>query len=798
MADDFIDPTVSVASADAGKNTSGDFVDPTLSRQSLSAAPPGFRPPPAYNSEGSMKDAAGFFDTIKASLAPDVKDQIKHYSQSMGIPENRFDTMDGNIVYADQEGTYHRVTPSVFGGGGPVDTFKRAGNWLASQIGPAIPSFAGAGAGIAPGVGPWSVPVAAGAAGVADVARQGISNSLIGKDVMDIDWMNSAGHAAMGGVGQGGGVLLNKLMTRNPMGIGAFDRANALDPATRQRVSDLMAEAKTRGIDLSGGQATGLRSLMARERNLGRYDETTDLMYDFARKQREKQIPAAIRAEISNISPKSGEAAVKSFREGAEGVVDASIERRTAASDPIYKEAFQGGSIAPLEDQLRSSLQKATGAKGQIAKEIAQIESDSPGALISKGAAGAETRARYMDLHKQLAQAEADRVSVMEMFKRAQGDAAANAPGAVWNPRIQQFLDDPITKSGLARGIEIQRLEALAKGEKFNPTEYAITGVDDAGKPIVGSVPNMRTLDSVKNGLDAIIQEEKNALTGKPTRYGRAVDMARRSFLSEIDEISPTYARARATFAADSTGLDDLLEGGVGFVNKMTGMDRQNIVNRVFSAQNITPEGVARARNQFAMAGKLDDWNAGISSFLSDKLADAMKVNTSGSMGNVPGKFYTSIWGDERQQAIVKAALDPQRVKSIEKFMEVINAASRSLPEGSPTATDLMASSGSQTVSNGLKVAGKIASPGAWLNVGDEVVKGIDALRTPGERIRLAKALTSGDYDKQLSRLRMLPPNGQRASSAAGQILTSMGIGSTGVRVPSDFAAPGMQPQYQR
>ena len=71
----------------------------------------------------------------------------------------------------------------------------------------------------------------------------------------------------------------------------------------------------------------------------------------------------------------------------------------------------------------------------------------------------------------------------------------------------------------------------------------------------------MRLLEAAKKGLDAIIQDERNPITGKLTEYGRAVDMARRAFLQQIDEANPTYKAARAAFSGPSRSLQVLDEG---------------------------------------------------------------------------------------------------------------------------------------------------------------------------------------------------------------------------------------------
>lgn len=730
--DEFTDPTIGAAPQVKGRGEAlPDFVDPTVGGLSLRSATPGPNTRQGYDVGDSPKKGAGFFETMKASLAPNVPEQIRHFSQSMGIPENRFGVVDGNIVYADEQGNYQRVTPSVAGATGPVDAFKRLGPWVASQVGPSIPTAASGGVGVAMGPTPWSVPAAMATAGVVDMGRQAISNALIDKPITDIDPLNSLGQAAMGGFGQTGGVVANKIMSRNPLGISTFDRLAAQSPATRATTAALEAEAQRRGIKLTAGQSTGLDSLLAQERQLSRFPETMDRMKRFGAEQRDQQVPAAIRQEISGISPKYGEEAIQSFRAGAKGVEDAADQARSAQASALYDEAFK-------------------------------------------------------------------------------------ANQSIGSRKIDRIIETPAGKSAFKKAVEKMQNDQTNVGISDEELTEAMRFAADLGKMdrVPGGVASglkLRTWDYVKRSLGDVEQE---ALQAGRRDDARIIGNLRRDLTKELDSLDSTaaagpnstkpeggaYFRARQAYAKGSEAIDLIEDGGVGFINGIEGMDRQSVVNRIFSAQNITSEGVAKARSQFAMAGKLDDWNAGLSSFLSDKLADAMKVNAGGSRGNVPGKFYANVWGDERQQAIVKAALgDPAKVTSLGKLMDVLNAASKSLPGGSPTATDLPAMTGAQTVSKGLQVVGKLASPGTYLNMGDEIVKGIDALRTPAARVKLAEAVLSGDYDKQLSRLRMMSPTSQKAWGPVLQILSGAGISTiSGARTPADRAVPAMQPTYRQ
>lgn len=127
-----------------------------------------------------------------------------------------------------------------------------------------------------------------------------------------------------------------------------------------------------------------------------------------------------------------------------------------------------------------------------------------------------------------------------------------------WNDRMQQFMDDPITRAGLRRGMEIQRLEALARNERFDPRDYNITSFNEAGDPIITGTPNMRTLNVVKKGLDDQIEAYRDPTTGRLAldEYGRAVNEVQRAFLSELDNLNPDYAAARQAWAGPTRVRD--------------------------------------------------------------------------------------------------------------------------------------------------------------------------------------------------------------------------------------------------
>lgn len=164
------------------------------------------------------------------------------------------------------------------------------------------------------------------------------------------------------------------------------------------------------------------------------------------------------------------------------------------------------------------------------------------------------------------------RGTVDELTARRMADAGplydeAFSKQGVYTDRLQQFLDDPTARAGLGRGLEVQRLEALAQGKPFNPSDAAVTGFNEAGDPIIGNVPNMRTWDAIKRGLDAMIDGETDSVTGRMTQRGRALTQAKQSFVRELDNLNPVYAEARAAYSGPSQ-LRDAVDMGSKFMNR--------------------------------------------------------------------------------------------------------------------------------------------------------------------------------------------------------------------------------------
>lgn len=292
-----------------------------------------------------------------------------------------------------------------------------------------------------------------------------------------------------------------------------------------------------------------------------------------------------VAARGGNIRKRIGSALDTAFSsKGVYEVSDAALEKIKTETPKAYATAFEGGSIAPLEKQFEGELGGASAQKSFAQKKvneanqkILQIEAQkqtNANVYVDNSLISAKRKA-HEELHaaqKELETAQKKEGSAVEILRQAQLDAKNGVKGAVWSPRIQEMLGDDTIQNGIKKGLWIAKKEALANGEKFNPTEYGITGYDEGGNPIVSKVPNMRMLDAGKKGLDAIINENKNQLTKEVNETGRAVSLLKKAYLKEIDRLNPDYKKARESYGDQASVLEALNEG-----RKFTRMDKEEI-----------------------------------------------------------------------------------------------------------------------------------------------------------------------------------------------------------------------------
>lgn len=279
----------------------------------------------------------------------------------------------------------------------------------------------------------------------------------------------------------------------------------------------------------------------------------------------------------------------KDLREslGVDGNYYTALDNLSAAqkanSAPLWAEALDGGSTAPLKTQLEQGYVELVGQGDAALAKVAQLETELAktkqfNAKLASGPTAQDNFAKgpssmqdntfiprpVANIQAELTQAKDEVKSISnatdaqwQMLKRATEDETLNVPGAVWSPRISAIVNNAEARRGLLQGFQIAKNYADASGMPLNATEFAMqVGKDgqivmENGLPKVVEVPTMAILDNVRKSFDEVINAARNPNTGKVewTNHLRSVEALRQGLIREMDRLRPVYGEARAVYA---------------------------------------------------------------------------------------------------------------------------------------------------------------------------------------------------------------------------------------------------------
>lgn len=426
--------------------------------------------------------------------------------------------------------------------------------------------------------------------------------------------------------------------------------------------------------------------------------------------------------------------------------------QRAANARPLWGRAMEGGSLAPLEHQFTVAFNEASQAEANVVQQLAQARSKLTPALgkqatswdvYSTSAANRAEQAASQEVarvEQELARIRQVKEDIRTRLQQAQADGSANAKGAVWSPRLQEFLDSPEGRIGLREGMKLERQNALAEGRPINATEYAIVGTDEAGDPIVGKVPNMRVLQMVKQGLD--VQWQQLATYDafgrlQMTKPLQAIGNIRRALVTEMDRLNPDYAAARAQWSGD-TASREALEAG----------------QRAFNPRAMTAEEFAELW-QGMTPGDREFFKVGV--------ADTMRRN----IARVGGGGEPAVTGDAAK-TLLRNPEDRQKLAMMfpnpaefDEFAGYINreramfGTGVDIMKGSPTAER---QAGDEAIREGIGAAHETSrllthgDPFAALSLGGRLRRGMAKLPGPQSRLDLEvmKQLTDPDIPRRV------------------------------------------------
>lgn len=305
-------------------------------------------------------------------------------------------------------------------------------------------------------------------------------------------------------------------------------------------------------------------------------------------------------------------------------------QQRSEHAAPIWAEVKRGGSTAPLATQFEQAFQESLKEKEAALQAVrsarvratqAAARRSQAGNVYASSASNAAQRTADAQLKTAMDNLEVVTKRSEDMrtrLQRAVADQTANAPGAVWSPRLQQLLEQPEIKQGIRRGWNIERRRAIGEGRTFSPTEYAIIGFEKNGDPKIGEVPNMALLMTAKEGLDDILQSTKmrDPLTGRLNKNGASYAALREGLVNELDRLNPAYRAARNMWSGQSQSIDALrageallgsrrfaqIEDAEKFYARLTDSDKEffkigvanDLKNRLYKNRTINNEDIKR------------------------------------------------------------------------------------------------------------------------------------------------------------------------------------------------------------
>lgn len=423
-------------------------------------------------------------------------------------------------------------------------------------------------------------------------------------------------------------------------------------------------------------------------------------------------------AEITNLRSLRGQQRVLQDMPRSADILDEFYRRRASEQIPKAMEATLQD-ISPITSAEVGARRGVKGAESAIAKEVAEREA----------AAGPHYRA-----------AEASDVEI-----------------DTWP--VLQVIDE---KSKNAKG-EIK--DVLKKAESYLFKDI-VKPDGTPGKTLDKSVAG---LHNAKMAIDALIEGRgENAISRTAARQLKEVQDALRTALKEG---SPEYKAGIETFAAKSPAVNALQEGVVGATAEAS--QPQRAMSALFRGG---PGAINDARAAYEKAGAMDEWNAGLRSYLAESFDKASKEFKGGNL-SAGANFRSSVYGTPRQKAELRAAMNPKQWHTFEKLMDVFEATGRVPQGGSMTtfntlATEEMRHEGAGLPGMALKAGATAIQPHNW---GKMISDWYERFKMGQHSEDLAKIITSPDAMNRLRALRTLPPRSERARYVVGQTLSQFG-----------------------
>lgn len=197
-----------------------------------------------------------------------------------------------------------------------------------------------------------------------------------------------------------------------------------------------------------------------------------------------------------------------------------------------------------------------------------------------------------------------------------QYEAAIQGATVPTTKNLEILAQDPIVQSGIAAAKKIIQtdstifqlrgkgaIDALIKElDSINTTLPQTVQAFGSRVPLVGtgsteevfrSAPSLRAWDYVRRGLNDVIKDNTDAVTGKMTPLGGRVAQLQKELTAELDNAAPAYKTARAAYADPATG-EKALNLGRQFMQEDAETTARRLADMTPAEQQYFKAGAAR------------------------------------------------------------------------------------------------------------------------------------------------------------------------------------------------------------
>lgn len=274
-------------------------------------------------------------------------------------------------------------------------------------------------------------------------------------------------------------------------------------------------------------------------------------------------------------------------------------------------------------------------------------------------------------------------------------EAAYEENPVVTDPAVLEFLKLPFFPEAYKAGQQIAKLEykeapsvmaytVKESREKHPSGAFRVTKREVQEAPI--SQPDLRSLDYLKQGLDAEIENLKKAGQGK---LAGALEQRKKEFVAALDGLpSEKYQAARRMYAQlyDSR-IGPLENGPVGVLAKLKDQDAVGAAAKVFSDANVSESQIELAKRAI-QAEDPGAWNDLVRTWLAGAFNKARTETQTGVELNPAGKMRKDVYGNPVLRKKMQAILPEGAAQTFDDLMFAAQKLSSTPIAGSNTMRD--------------------------------------------------------------------------------------------------------------